>query len=423
MPDSRFLQIHTLTSFSGVLLNRDETGAAKRMPYGGAVRTRISSQCLKRHWRTAADEWSLEGEAEKSLRTRHIFEKELQAAIKLETNAPDEIVCSVGKSITMMIYYKLSETDKKDNKNPEKKEKLKTRRQKGRDDESVRGRQTMLFGRHEIEALQKLSIEIVNEAVAAGDNAIEASVRADNRIMDQEINLSSLAKQAVALKAGLIAALFGRMVTSDPAANTDAAIHVAHAFTVHREESEGDYFTVVDDLSVAEGETGSGGIFDTEITSGLFYSYVVIDVPLLISNLTGVEAAAAFAESMDRALPARIVEHLVHLIATVSPGAKKGSTAPYAYASLMMIEAGSRQPRSLAAAFRDPVMVGHGISPDEAAIQAMAAQLDRFDKAYDPHEARRLMNATTANAAALGEANSLIALATWAAQTVRDGKA
>jgi CRISPR system Cascade subunit CasC len=33
MPDSRFLQIHTLTSFSGVLLNRDETGAAKRMPY------------------------------------------------------------------------------------------------------------------------------------------------------------------------------------------------------------------------------------------------------------------------------------------------------------------------------------------------------------------------------------------------------
>ncbi len=75
-------------------------------------------------------------------------------------------------------------------------------------------------------------------------------------------------EQAGDLPAGLIAALFGRMVTSDPAANTDAAIHVAHAFTVHREESEGDYFTVVDDLSVAEGATGSGGIFDTEITSG-----------------------------------------------------------------------------------------------------------------------------------------------------------
>jgi hypothetical protein len=51
-----------------------------------------------------------------------------------------------------------------------------------------------------------------------------------------------------ALNAGLEAALFGRMVTSDPDANTDAAIHVAHAFTVHREEAETDYFTVVDDL-------------------------------------------------------------------------------------------------------------------------------------------------------------------------------
>jgi CRISPR system Cascade subunit CasC len=281
----------------------------------------------------------------------------------------------------------------------------------------------MLFGRPEIQAIERLSISLVQDAVAAGADAKAARQRAEERIKEQKKNLSSMKDQADNVPAGLIAALFGRMVTSDPAANTDAAIHVAHAFTVHREESEGDYFTVVDDLSVAEGETGSGGIFDTEITSGLFYSYVVIDVPLLISNLTGVEAAAGFAESMDRALPARIVEHLVHLIATVSPGAKKGSTAPYAYASLMMIEAGSRQPRSLAAAFRDPVMVGHGISRDEAAIQAMAAQLDRFDKAYDPHEARRVMNATTANAAALGEAKSLIALATWAAQAVRDGKA
>lgn len=35
------------------------------------------------------------------------------------------------------------------------------------------------------------------------------------------------------LNAGLEATLFGRMVTSDPEANTDAAIHIAHAFTVH----------------------------------------------------------------------------------------------------------------------------------------------------------------------------------------------
>jgi CRISPR system Cascade subunit CasC len=55
----RFVQIHWLTSYPAALLNRDDSGLAKRMPFGGSLRTRISSQCLKRHWRTVDDEWSL----------------------------------------------------------------------------------------------------------------------------------------------------------------------------------------------------------------------------------------------------------------------------------------------------------------------------------------------------------------------------
>jgi CT1975-like protein len=168
MPDSRFLQIHTLTSFSGVLLNRDETGAAKRMPYGGAVRTRISSQCLKRHWRTAADEWSIEEEADKSLRTRHIFEKQLHQAVKRHTNAPDEIVEAVGKAVTVMLY--------------------------GR--EPVKERQAMLFGRPEIQAIERLSISLVQDAVAAGADAKAACQRAEERIKEQKKNLSSMKDQA-----------------------------------------------------------------------------------------------------------------------------------------------------------------------------------------------------------------------------------
>ena len=48
MPQPRFLQIHTLSPYTAALLNRDDSGLAKRLPYGGALRTRISSQCLKR---------------------------------------------------------------------------------------------------------------------------------------------------------------------------------------------------------------------------------------------------------------------------------------------------------------------------------------------------------------------------------------
>src|SRR5438552_18045695 len=58
---------------------------------------------------------------------------------------------------------------------------------------------------------------------------------------------------------------------------------VAHSFTVHAEESESDYFTVVDDLKrrVEGDDAGSAGIFDMELTSGLYYGYAVVDVPLL----------------------------------------------------------------------------------------------------------------------------------------------
>ena len=77
----RFLQIHTLTSYPATLLNRDDVGFAKRIPFGGVVRTRISSQCLKRHWRTSKDENALgnielKGElVSMSVRSRRTFER------------------------------------------------------------------------------------------------------------------------------------------------------------------------------------------------------------------------------------------------------------------------------------------------------------------------------------------------------------
>src|SRR5687767_10758140 len=74
----RFIQIHSLVSFPAALLNRDDAGLAKRLPYGGASRIRVSSQCLKRHWRLAEDEWSLKSiagltKSDFGFRSRRIF--------------------------------------------------------------------------------------------------------------------------------------------------------------------------------------------------------------------------------------------------------------------------------------------------------------------------------------------------------------
>ena len=72
MPTPRFIQIHALQHYTGTLLNRDDSGLAKTMPYGGVPRTRISSQCLKRHWRKAEGEYALTSIAPDPVRTKEL---------------------------------------------------------------------------------------------------------------------------------------------------------------------------------------------------------------------------------------------------------------------------------------------------------------------------------------------------------------
>ena len=82
MTAARFIQVHTLTSWSAVLLNRDDAGMAKRLPYGGAQRLRVSSQSLKRHWRKAKDAWALSQiGAPMAVRSRHVVEREIMPFI------------------------------------------------------------------------------------------------------------------------------------------------------------------------------------------------------------------------------------------------------------------------------------------------------------------------------------------------------
>ncbi len=368
MTQARFIQIHSLQSYPAALLNRDDSGLAKRLPFGDATRTRISSQCLKRHWRTAEDEWALKtiGPA-MAVRSRAIPEARILPA--LEGVGSEEIRKAVVDAIAVKLYGDNAVKD-------------------------PRTRQALLLGEPEIAYLtQKARLAAALPDAKSAAAAIETLFK-----KEEKANLSAMIAAKGTLQAGLEAALFGRMITSDPAANTDAAIHVAHAFTVHAEQAETDYFTVVDDLS--EG-TGAGGIFDTEVTAGLFYSYVVVDVPLLIANL-----------GEDGPLAGRVVEHLVHLIATVSPGAKRGSTAPYAYADMILIETGSRQPRSLANAFRAAMRP----ATVPAAVAALAAHLAKIDAAYGNREERRALQLAPADLPGTPQPLDLDALARWSGQ-------
>jgi CRISPR system Cascade subunit CasC len=405
MTQPLFLQIHTLTSYPGALLNRDDVGFAKRLPFGGATRTRISSQCLKRHWRTFQGEHALSSlrsgaePVELSVRSRHTFERFVLAPLVAE-GVPADLARAATEAIMIAVLgesakaKKAKEDAKSDD--PAVKGKKKSAKKEG-DEEgaaSLMTGQITVLGKPELDFFLTEARALAKDAGSV-DKIEDAKKRRFTKEWDK--NLNGLRRAA-----GLDGALFGRMVTSDKLARADAAVHVAHAFTVHGEHAETDYFAAVDDLLQGgdDPQLGSGHIGTTELTSGLFYGYVVVDVAQLVSNLEGGDARAW--ASADRKLAADVVASLVQLVARVSPGAKKGSTAPYAYAHLTMVEAGSAQPRTLANAFLKPVGAGSDLLA--GTYEALAAYVTDVDQVFGLANRRAL--------AAIGPKERLAALAT-----------
>lgn len=348
-----FLQIHTLTSYHASLLNRDDAGLAKRIPFGGAERLRVSSQCLKRHWRV----WMMERTALPSaVRSRYFFSRILKPRLVeggIDTELAHELLLELAKHV----FTTAGEKDALDKK-------------------TLQMKQPVLFGRPEADYL----VRLVQEAAGQVDKEIGKKWLAE-RIKEDKKNFKAMLRQAgfKAPEAGFEGALFGRFVTSDLLARVDAPVHVAHAFTTHALDTEVDFFTVVDDLA-KDDETGAAHANDTELGAGIFYGYVAVDVPLLISNLTGCDAQEW--KEQDAGNARDLLDRLIHAIATVTPGAKLGATAPYARAEHVVLEVGEAQPRSLANAYLQPVRMNDREHPMTQSVRAMGEHLDALTGMY-----------------------------------------
>jgi len=392
MTHPRFIQIHTLQSYSAALLNRDDSGLAKRLPMGDAIRTRISSQCLKRHWRTADDHHSLATlgvpMAVRSRITLTMIRDEL-----IRQNVPEALAQTAAEALRDAGL--LDKGGKK---------------LKGKD--ALETGQAVLLGKAEIDYLVQRCATLARECQeeAALTSAVAGFLK------EEKANIEALKHGS-----GLESALFGRMVTSDILASRDAAVYVAHAFTVHEAQVENDYFTVVDDLLRETGERGSAGLFDTELASGLYYGYVVVDVPQLVANLEGIGMAECFSAHPERReLAGRVVNNLLHLIATVSPGAKRGSTAPFGHASLMLVETGDWQPRSLAGAFETALKL-KGANIREHAIRQLAPEIDKHDAAYGAPLDRRYLALDDETPMPKAQRLSLDQLGKWVQNRIVEG--
>lgn len=323
---SHFVQIHLLTPYAPSNLNRDDLGRPKTAVMGGTQRLRVSSQCLKRAWRTS-DTFASALNGHIGTRTKEMGTKIEQDLIKAGRSAKDarEIAREIAKQFGAL------------------------------DGDTANTKQLVHFSPEELRAL-----DATVQRFAAGGKPTEAEAKA----------LRSTDPRAADI------ALFGRMLADSPDCNADAAAQVAHAITVHETAVETDYFTAVDDLNDGSEDVGAGHIGETGFGAGVFYFYLCINRDQLLSNLGG-----------DQALAQRTLRALLEACAKVSPDGKQNSFGARSWASWIRVEHGDQPPRSLAAAFLQPIKAGKdGVLAN--AIAAAASWSQNLDNTYGPNTAR-----------------------------------
>jgi CRISPR system Cascade subunit CasC len=362
---SRFVQLHVLTSYPPSNLNRDDTGRPKTAVIGDCTRLRISSQSLKRAWRTS-DEFiknlpevkdKLIGDRTKRIGLEWIYE------ILIADGVNDAEARKWTREL--MRAYGAPEGDKDDGTDlalynsqlvhvaPIEKEKLKG---------FVNLLATYLKSGTKDELVDK-----AEKAIAARDKSSDK--KKGNSTLSKTLADILLVKAETAIDI----AMFGRMLASVPSYGFEAAVQVAHAITVHKAAVENDYFTAVDDLNNGEEDSGAAHIGELGFGAGVFYLYICIDRELLQKNLGG-----------DAKLTQAALNAFVQAVTKVSPTGKQNSFASRAYAGFVLAEKGDQQPRSLAQAFLKPVKPNPEKGEDTMtrAIKELTTRREHFNKVY-----------------------------------------
>ena len=340
---SRFIQLHLLTAYPPANLNRDDMGSPKTAKMGGYDRLRVSSQCLKRTWRTSNGfEQALKGHI--GTRTKQMGVKVYERLITKGVTHKNAV--EWAKSIAG-VFGKLKQLPKKDKDGPK----------QISDDE--RKKKELI----EVEIEQLVFIDTKEKQNIFG--LVDKIAERGEEPNSDELNLLRKKTHDTDI------ALFGRMLASSPAFNVEAACQVAHAISVHPVVIEDDYFTAVDDLNDGLEDMGAAHIGETRFAAGLFYSYICINRELLIENLDG-----------EKDLANKAIRALTEVALKVAPKGKQNSFASRAYASYALAEKGDQQPRSLSVAYLKPINDRDNEDFVNDSIRALVKQKDSFDKVY-----------------------------------------
>ncbi|MCC3246305.1 type I-E CRISPR-associated protein Cas7/Cse4/CasC [Methylocystis sp. WRRC1] len=325
---NRFVQLHLLTFYPPANLNRDDTGKPKTAIVGGVTRLRISSQALKRAWRTSpvAETMLANHLAKRTQRIGAVVRDHLRA------NVDDAKALEIAREVAAAFGKVKAETDK-----------------------------NAMF----TEQLAFVSPEEQQAALAYAEARASGAKGAEEKKALTELLLRKTDTAADI-------AMFGRMLADSPDFNREAAVQVAHAITTHKVVVDDDYYTAVDDLKTPAEDAGAGFIGETGFGAGVFYLYANIDRALLMKNLGG-----------DAEVARKAIEALITAAATIGPRGKSASFASFARAAYILAERGDAAPRTLAGAFLQPI---DKVARDESQLAVSIRQLrqtrESFVKAY-----------------------------------------
>lgn len=312
---TRFVQLHLLTSYPPANLNRDDLGNPKTARLGGVERLRVSSQSLKRAWRTS-----------------ELFQQHLAGTIGTRTKrlGVEAFEALLGAGVTEKQarewagqIAKVYGAAKKDN--------------------PLEIEQLVHVAPEERATLESLVVTLAEEKRGPTDEELDALLHHQTAV---DI------------------AMFGRMLASKTQFNGEAAVQVAHAIGVHASAIEDDYFTAVDDLN--RNDPGAAHIGESGFAAAVFYQYICIDRDLLKQNLGD-----------DEVLTQKALRALTEAALKVGPSGKQNSFASRAFAHFALAEKGADQPRSLSLAFVKPVTGTDYASDAVAALQQVRDNMDK----------------------------------------------
>ncbi|MCX6344361.1 MAG: type I-E CRISPR-associated protein Cas7/Cse4/CasC [Armatimonadetes bacterium] len=317
------IEIHAIQNHSPANLNRDDLGAPKTCYFGGVLRSRISSQCIKRSIRMSDEFKELLG----GVRTRQIA--------RLVANK------ITGKDVQKRVEGIFSKCGLEP-----KKSKQPTSEEDG------------------LTSADKSKMLVYTTSKAIEDMA---------RILQNGEGLSDdkLAEQFGQLISECIAvpdmALCGRMLETGVLKNTtvEASLQVAHAISTHEARPEVDYFVAADDIP--GDDAGAGYVDEAMFSSACFYKYFSIHWETLVDNLKG------YGENHEK-LAAHTVGSFIRCLAMVNPTGKQNSFAAHNPPDGILVEIKDKgTPVNYANAFASPVVQG-----ERDIISQSIAQLGQY---------------------------------------------